>query len=131
VSAPKVGDVLWDAVLWLHLLAMAFFVGGQLMLAAVVVPIERANPDRARMRGMARRFGAGTLVALVVLAATGVAMATHESLWNDGTLQLKLGLVVFTAVLVVLHLQRPQDHLLDAAIFLSSIGIVALGVALP
>jgi len=126
-----VEGVFWDAVLWLHLLAMAFFVGGQLMLAAVVVPVERANPDRERMRGMARRFGAGTLVALLVLAATGAAMAGHESLWDDGTLQVKLGLVVFTAGLVALHLRRPQDHVLDALIFLSSIGIVALGVALP
>jgi uncharacterized membrane protein len=123
--------VLWDSVLWLHLLAMAFFVGGQVMLAAVIVPVERANPDRARTRAMARRFGAGTLIALVVLAATGAAMATHESLWDDGTLQVKLGLVIATAGLVLVHLRRPRDHVLDAAIFVCSIGIVALGVALP
>jgi hypothetical protein len=27
----------WNGVLWLHLIAMAFFIGGQLMLAAIVV----------------------------------------------------------------------------------------------
>jgi uncharacterized membrane protein len=123
--------VLWDAVLWLHLTAMAFFVGGQLMLAAVVVPVQRANPDREPMRAMARRFGAGTLIALAVLAATGAAMATHRSLWEDGTLQVKLGLVLVTAALVVMHLQRPQAHALSALIFLCSLGIVGLGVALP
>jgi uncharacterized membrane protein len=123
--------VIWDVLLWLHLVAMAFFVGGQLMLAAVVVPVARAMPDREPMRAMARRFGAGTLVALVVLAATGAAMATHAHLWSDSTLDAKLALVAVTATLVLVHLKRPRDHVLDAAIFLCSLGIVALGVALP
>jgi hypothetical protein len=46
---------------------MAFFVGGQMFLAAVVVPVERSDPDRERLRAMARRFGYGTLVAIGVL----------------------------------------------------------------
>ena len=48
----------------LHLLAMAFFVGGQLLLAVALVPTERRTPDRERMRAIARRFGWGTLVAI-------------------------------------------------------------------
>jgi uncharacterized membrane protein len=123
--------MVWDTILWLHLVAMAYFVGGQLMLAAVVVPVERANPDRERMRGMARRFGAGTLIALAVLLASGSAMATHESLWGNTTLPVKLALVIVTAGLVLAHLRMPRNHALDAAIFLCSLGIVALGVALP
>jgi uncharacterized membrane protein len=51
---------------YLHLLAMAFFVGGQLFLAAVVVPTLRGDAERARLRTVARRFGAGTLVAMAV-----------------------------------------------------------------
>ncbi|HUA69886.1 MAG TPA: hypothetical protein VMA96_02345 [Solirubrobacteraceae bacterium] len=51
----------WNGVLWLHLLAMAFFVGGQLMLAAVVVPVLRGLEDRAALRAAARRFGIGTV----------------------------------------------------------------------
>jgi uncharacterized membrane protein len=47
----------WVAVRWLHLLAMAFFVGGQLFLAAAVLPVERRAPDRTRLRAIARRFG--------------------------------------------------------------------------
>jgi hypothetical protein len=73
---------IWQLVLYLHLLAMAFFVGGQLLIAAAVVPVERANPDRARMRGIARRFGYGSVVALLVLLATGIAMASHLDLWG-------------------------------------------------
>jgi len=43
----------WQAVLYLHLLAMAFFVGGQLVFGIAVVPILRGDPDpeRTRMRG--------------------------------------------------------------------------------
>lgn len=70
------GD-LWLAVRWLHVLAMAFFVGGQLLLAVAVVPVERRAPDRERLRAIARRFGYGTLMAIAVLLATGSAMASR------------------------------------------------------
>jgi uncharacterized membrane protein len=33
--------VLWFIVRLLHLLAVAFFVGGQMLLVAAVVPVER------------------------------------------------------------------------------------------
>ena len=39
----------WQAILYVHLLSMAFFVGGQLFLGLAVVPVERANPDHERM----------------------------------------------------------------------------------
>jgi uncharacterized membrane protein len=84
----------WFIVRWLHLLAMAFFVGGQMVLAAVVVPVGRRTDDRESLRLIARRFGYTTLAALAVLIATGTAMAFHLELWSDGTFQLKLALVV-------------------------------------
>src|SRR5215208_4009266 len=100
-------DDLWLAVRWLHLLAMAFFVGGQLVLAVAVVPVERRAPDLERLRAVARRFGYGTLVAIAVLLATGSAMASHYQRWDDGTLQLKLALVALVAGLVLWHMRRP------------------------
>jgi putative copper export protein len=117
---------LWNGILWLHLLGMAFFLGGQLMLGAVVVPILR--DDRGALRAAARRYGIGTMVAAVVLIGSGVAMATHEHKWSDSTLQVKLGLVVLVGVLVVAHIRVPRSPVLDAAIFLLTLAIVWLGI---
>lgn len=119
----------WLAVRWLHLLAMAFFVGGQLFLAAAVVPVERRAPDRERLRSIARRFGYGTLVAIGVLVATGIALAGHFDRWGDSTLHVKLVLVGVVAGLVVWHILRPAMHALEGAIFLVSLAIVWLGVS--
>jgi uncharacterized membrane protein len=124
-----VGD-LWLFVRWMHVLAMAFFVGGQLLLAVAVVPVERRAPDRERLRAIARRFGYGTLVAIGVLLVTGSAMASHLGLWGDGTLQLKLGLVAVVASLVIWHMRRPTMHALEGLIFVVSLAIVWLGLTL-
>src|SRR5687767_6956792 len=82
---------------WLHLIAMAFFVGGQLLLAFVVVPALRGGAKgpleagkRVVMRRAARRFGVGSLVALGVLAVTGAGMAGEFDSWDEGALQAKL-----------------------------------------
>ena len=57
-------------------------------------------------------------------------MASHLSLWDSGTLRLKLGLVALVLVLTVVHLRRPRAHALQAAIFLCSLAIVWLGLDL-
>jgi uncharacterized membrane protein len=117
----------WDGVLWFHLLAMAFFVGGQLMLAAIVVPVLRGS-NREALRTAARRFGVGTLIAVLLLIVTGSMMASHYERWSDSTLHVKLALVVLVAVLIGFHMRRPEWHVLDAAIFLCSLAIVWLGI---
>jgi putative copper export protein len=118
----------WNAVLWLHLVAMAFFVGGQLMLAAVVVPVLRGREGGVPLRAAARRFGIGALLAVLVLVGTGAAMATHYHRWSDSTLDVKLGLVVLVVVLIHLHMRRPTWHVIDAAIFAVSLAIIWLGI---
>ena len=96
----------WNGVLWLHLLAMAFFIGGQLMLAAVVVPVLRGREEfREPLRAAARRFGIGTLIAVGVLVITGAAMASHNHVWGDSTLHVKLGLVVLVGILIGAHMR--------------------------
>jgi uncharacterized membrane protein len=118
----------WQAVLYVHLLAMAFFVGGQLVVGLALVPVERTNPDPERLRAVARRFGIGSAVALAVLLATGIAMASHYSLWDLGTLQLKLGLVAVLIALTLAHLRFPRAHALQGAILLITLVVVWLGV---
>jgi hypothetical protein len=51
------------------------------------------------MRNAARRFGIGSAVALLVIIATGAAMASHFHLWGDTTLHWKIGLLVVVFIL--------------------------------
>ncbi|MEI6447545.1 MAG: hypothetical protein WCO96_06660 [Actinomycetes bacterium] len=115
---------------WLHLIAMAFFVGGQLVLAVAIVPVLRGVNDGEPMRAVARRFGYGTLVALGVLLITGMAMATHLKLGSAWQLHAKLGLFVLLGVLILIHMKKPKLHALDALIFIGSLVAVWLGVSL-
>jgi uncharacterized membrane protein len=117
-------------VRYLHLLAMAFFVGGQLFLAAAVVPSLRGDADRERLRAIARRFGWGTLAAIAVLVGTGVPLASHFDQWDDATLHFKLALVVVVAALVIWHMRRPAQHAIEGAILAGSLVIVWLGLSL-
>jgi hypothetical protein len=109
---------------------MAFFVGGQLLLAAAVVPVERGAPNAERLQAIARRFGWGTLVAIAVLLPTGSSLATHFDQWGDSTLHLKLAFVAIVGGLIAWHMRRPQLRALDGTIFLVSLVIVWLGVTL-
>jgi len=120
----------WDIVRYLHVVAMAFFVGGQLFLVAAVLPVERKNPDRERLRAVARNFGYGSLVAIAVLVTTGSMLASHFDIWSLGRLQLKLSLVALTAMFVVWHMRRPTMHALEGIVFVLSLVIVWLGLTL-
>lgn len=119
-----------DVYLYLHLIAMAFFVGGQLFLVAAVVPALRGSADREPIRAIARNFGKGSLVALAVLVVTGSAMASDDDLWSSSTLHVKLTLVVATIGLILLHARRPNAHALEGLVFALSLVIVGLGLSL-
>lgn len=120
----------WRAVLYLHLLSMAFFVGGQLVFGAAVVPLLRGEGDRERLRAIARRFGYGSLGALGLLIVTGWALASHFELWGSSTLHWKLALVAALVVLTLVHLRWGKLHALQGAILLVTLVIVWLGLEL-
>ena len=115
---------------FLHVLALTFFVGGQLMLVVAVVPVLRRRGDPAAMRAIARRFGAGSLIALAVLAATGAAMADRYGRWSDSVLQIKLMFVVLIGVFVALHIAAPDSRWLAIAVFGATLVTLWLGVSL-
>jgi uncharacterized membrane protein len=122
---------LWRGVLYLHLLSMAFFLGGQLVFGIAVVPVLRGEGEQLeRMRAIARRFGYGSLVALGVLLVTGWALASHYDLFGDSTMQWKLALVGAVIGLTIVHLRRPKAHALQAAILGLTLVIVWLGLKL-
>jgi uncharacterized membrane protein len=115
---------------FLHEVAFVFFVGGQLVLAVAVVPAVRRHGSPEAMRAAARAFGAGSGVALLVLVATGVAMASHFDRWGDSTLHWKLALLAVVLVLVALHTRLPYTRALSLATLALSLVIVWLGVSL-
>ena len=119
----------WDLIRFLHLLAIAFFVGGQLMLALVVTPALRGQ-DRELMRAAAKRFGIGSAVALLVIIATGVALASHFERWSDTTLHWKIGLLVAVFALTGLHTKTPYTRAISIGTLGLSVVIFYLGVTL-
>jgi uncharacterized membrane protein len=120
----------WTLIRFLHLTGVLFFVGGQLMLLAAVTPVLRAAGDDAAMRSIARRFGIGSAVALAVIIATGVAMASHFGAWDRPLLQAKLMVLVLVAVLTGLHVISSRTRAISLAIVAGSLLIVWLGVKL-
>ena len=120
----------WDLVRFLHVIALAFFVGGQLMLVVAVVPAVRRHGDQVAMRAVARRFGIGSLIAIVTLVGTGATLASHLARWHDEVLRAKLALVVLIGVLIALHVVAPTSRALSVALLLTSLAVAWLGVEL-
>ena len=119
----------WELVRFLHIVALALFVGGQILLVVAIVPALRGQPDEV-MVGVARRFGLASAVAIVVLLATGIAMASHLSRWGDDTLHAKLAVLALVGVLTAMHIASPRSRGLSLALTASSLLVVWLGVVL-
>lgn len=102
--------------MWVHLAALAAFLGGHLMLTVVIRPLARnASAEGADLvRRVGRRFKSLAWVSLVLLIVTGFfnllnegGSARIESVWG-GVLMLKLLLVLVLIGLSVVH-----DFILD------------------
>jgi uncharacterized membrane protein len=120
---------IWELIRFLHIVGLALFVGGQIMLVVAIVPALRGQPDEV-MVAVARRFGLASGVAIAILLATGIAMASHYSRWEDETLQAKLAVLVLVAVLTGLHITTPRTRIVSLALTASSLLVVWLGVVL-
>ncbi len=127
----------WDVVLWVHLLAMALFLGGQLFMGLAIVPVYIAQGGQdgaahAWMQPIARRFGWASLGALVILLLTGSMMASHLHLWSTTAMQVKLSLVTLAVVLTCVHVfvVHGSNRLLQSLILLDSLAIVLVATTL-
>lgn len=120
----------WTVIRFLHVAAVAFFVGGQLMLAVAVAPALRRHAGDEAMRAVARRFGIGSGIALAVLVATGAAMAGRFHAWGEAVLQAKLTLLGLVLALLVLHVVTPYTRALSLAVLAASVATAYLGVEL-
>jgi putative copper export protein len=98
----------WDAVrLSLHVLAATIWVGGQLVLAALVPVLRGAGGDTVRLA--ARRFNAVAWPAFAVLVSTGVWNVVAERSHVHGayrtTLVVKLVVVALSGLAAALHVR--------------------------
>lgn len=127
----------WSSVRFLHVLSAALWVGGQLTVSLMVLPIARRllDPDRRAevLRAIGRRFGVFTgAVFLPVQLATGVALARHNqvtwTLTHPG-----YGRVLAVALHGIASSRRQGVFARSMAIaaLVGSVGVTLLATALP
>lgn len=140
----------WSVVRFLHVLGAALWVGGQLTVSLVVLPLARRLLDEQRrgqvLTAVGRRFGLLTVAAfLPVQLVTGVAIAWHKgvtwaSLTDPGYGRiLAAKLLLFCAVMAAAGLHgwasgtaRPRlARALAVTSLVGSLGVVLLATALP
>ncbi|KWW99360.1 hypothetical protein TH66_09855 [Carbonactinospora thermoautotrophica] len=140
----------WALIRFLHVTSAALWVGGQLTISLVVLPLARDTLDTGQrgrvLRAIGRRFGQFTgAFFLPVQITTGIAMAWHkgvtwESLYYPGygrVLAAKLLLFVAVMVAAMLHgwangRGRPAfARAMAVTSLVGSLGVVLLATALP
>jgi uncharacterized membrane protein len=141
---------LWSFVRFAHVLSAAVWVGGQLVISALLLPVARRRlPPAIRLElltDLGRRFGIWTAVGfLPIQIGTGIALASHKgvtfaSLGDPGygrTLATKLGVFAVVMALAAVHgIARSRGNTQLArgcavASLLGSIWIIVLATALP
>ncbi len=106
------------AIMWIHLLAVVTWLGGQIFLVLIARPVlqegSRAMDPPESLRRIGRRFRTVTWVSVITLVITGAfnilnegGSARIESAWG-GVLMLKLFLVALLVGLTLIH-----DFILD------------------
>jgi uncharacterized membrane protein len=97
-----------DFLLYLHILGAAVWVGGLIVVGALVPAVRDVTDDRDVIRAVARRFGVVSWVALVVQVTTGSLMILDRA-WTT-TLTVKISLVILSAILAAWHSLAARDQ---------------------
>jgi putative copper export protein len=129
--------VSWDTIrLFLHVLAATIWVGGQLILAALVPVLRRFGSDA--LGAAARRFNQVAWTAFAVLVVTGIWNITdvspklnHSASYRT-TLIVKLVVVLISGVTAALHIRSKgrSRAILGALTGISALAALFLGVLL-
>jgi putative copper export protein len=130
--------VSWDTVrLFLHVLAATIWVGGQLVLAALVPVLRRFGSDA--VSAAARRFNQVAWTAFGVLIATGIwniaavsPQISHSASYRT-TLIVKLVAVALSGITAALHVRSKTARgraIMGALTGLTALAALFLGVLL-
>jgi putative copper export protein len=125
-EAERVLEIGVDEVrVFLHLLAAAVWVGGQIVLAALVPVLKRLGPEVPR--AVAQQFGRVAWPAFAVLIATGIWNLVAIGDAGDAyrrTLEVKLVVVLLSGVTAWLHARATSRR--GMAVFGALTGLTAL-----
>lgn len=120
-------------VYYFHVLGATVWIGGLIVMGALVPAVRKATDDSSVVKAMARRFGVVSWVALSVLILTGGILASAS--WSQ-TLIVKVGLVFLVVMLAAWHSvvggdQSPMARgIIQGIILILSLLILAAAVAL-
>lgn len=97
-----------DVLLYLHILGATVWVGGLIVVGALVPAIRDVTDDRTVIRAVARRFGVVSWIALAVQVVTG-SLLLFDHVWST-TLSVKISLVMLSAILAAWHSLAARDQ---------------------
>jgi putative copper export protein len=125
-----------DVRLFLHVLAATVWVGGQLVVLALLAPLRAAGPDLPGVA--ARRFALVAWPAFLVLIVTGVwnlldVPVTDASTRYQVTLAVKLGVVAVSGIAAFVHgqMRNPAARAVTGAVsLLAALTALLLGIVL-
>ncbi|HSM01642.1 MAG TPA: hypothetical protein VK960_04260 [Acidimicrobiia bacterium] len=127
-----------ELIRWIHIVAAAVWVGGQITVAALVPALRRAGATSEQIRAAARRFGVVAWTAIGVSVASGIIQLVRLDYPTRGNtaLLVKLVLVGLAVAIAWLHQMIARGAppalrgALEATLLLLALAVVAAAVAL-
>ena len=115
---PEIRSAEWTpgrSIRFLHIVALAFFVGGQLLLVVAVPGACDGTAVTSRCAASRGASGSGAPSPSSCSWRPERRWRRTSRLWQDDVLRLKLALVVLIGVLIALHIAAPTSRALSVA----------------